>query len=65
MESVLINAQMARFWSVQLVNLVTIPARPVKVLPLLAQPVLLVSSVTKAAAWELVLPIPSPVAVPA
>ena len=54
---------MARFWSVQLVNLVTIPARPVKVLPLLAQPAQLVSSVTKAAVWGLVLPIPSPVAV--
>ena len=62
-ESALTNAQMARSWLVRLVNLVTIPARPAKVLPLLAQPAQLVSSVTKAAAWEPALPIPSPAAV--
>ena len=64
-ESVLTNAQMALSWLVRLVNLVTVRVRPVKVLPLLAQPVPLVSSVTRDLAWEPVLPIPSPAAVPA
>ena len=56
---------MALSWLVRLVNLVTVRVRPVKVLPLLAQPVPLVSSVTRDLAWEPVLPIPSPAAVPA
>ena len=64
-ESALTNAQMAQSWLDRLVNLVTVRVRPVKVLPLPAQPVPPVSSATKAAAWEPVLPIPSPVAVPA